>query len=88
MMAVRLHADGTPDTGFGDAGFARIDLGDLPNWYSTASGPVLQGERVVLGGRGRRTTEVNGMPFAHEDFALVRLSDGGLFADAFEDVVP
>jgi len=43
---------------------------------ANASGMVLQGDRIVLGGWAAADTNA--------DFALARLSDGRLFKDQFE----
>jgi uncharacterized delta-60 repeat protein len=82
MWAIRLRADGTPDTDFGStvlgqAGLAQVDISSNSD---SAYGLALQGERVVLGG-----TMEGGEGENNYDFALVRLADGSVFRDGLED---
>lgn len=74
IFATRLHANGQPDSAFGEGGFARLDFS------SAAKGMVLQDDRIVLAG-----SVVNGDSF---DFGVLRLSGGRLFKDQFEAATP
>lgn len=79
IIASRFLPDGSIDGGFAQHGTMHIGMGTNSNTERT--GMVMQGDRVVLAA----TTWLNG---DSEDFAILRLSDGRLFEDEFEEATP
>ncbi|HWA12369.1 MAG TPA: DUF4347 domain-containing protein, partial [Burkholderiales bacterium] len=73
FLVARFNADGTPDTGFGDAGHAFTAFGPSP---STVAGMALQADGgILVAGSGNST--------GTQDFQLVRYNDDGSLDTGF-----
>lgn len=95
IIAMKIRPDGSPDTSFGNPSGLRVIESDV-----SMSDMLLQDERVVFGGRAMSvdTVYVDGddedqipdqfQQIVHDDFMLLRLGDGRVFNDGFEDKEP